>query len=155
MQLTVRGQAFNRGDLVGLMHDGKRQAGIDADAIHVKRASPTLPMVAAFLRAGEVKMFAKSVKKSDSRLDGQLMLLAVNFQSNRCVRGHTGSFTQSFAFLNKSLLTSSCRRLRRGRPGAPAQHLIHGGDQCSESDDRQEEVDHAADVRQVDGNVNQ
>ena len=52
-------QPLNRGDLVVLMHDGERQAAVDAPAVDQHRASPALAMVAPLLAAGERQMLAQ------------------------------------------------------------------------------------------------
>jgi hypothetical protein len=49
MQCIMRGQAFDGGDLVAVMHDGQGEVGIDPVAIHMHGASAALAVVASLL----------------------------------------------------------------------------------------------------------
>src|SRR5580704_7583972 len=68
MQFTILGQAFDSGDLVPLMHDGKRQARIYAASVYVHRACAALSVVATLLCARKLKVFAQRIEKSHARL---------------------------------------------------------------------------------------
>jgi hypothetical protein len=80
MQRIMRGKAFNRGDLVAVMHDGQREAGIDPAAIHMDGASAALTVVASLLASKQRELFTQGVeqrgagvhlKLSDSAVDAQ------------------------------------------------------------------------------------
>ncbi len=62
MQFAILSQALDGGDLVALVHDGKRQARIYAPSVYVQRACAALAVVATFLRAGKLKVFAQRIK---------------------------------------------------------------------------------------------
>ena len=50
--------AFDGGDFIAFVHGGKAETGIHAAAVDVDSASAALSVVAAFLRAGEIEIFA-------------------------------------------------------------------------------------------------
>jgi hypothetical protein len=62
MQVAGLAQAFNGGDLVALVHDGQREAGVDAAAVHVDGTGSALAVVTAFLGAGETDGLAQAVE---------------------------------------------------------------------------------------------
>ena len=66
MQNIAGSQTLDRCDLFVLMHDGKRQAGIDPHAVHVNRARTALPVITSLLRARQMKLLPKSIEKRDS-----------------------------------------------------------------------------------------
>ena len=63
VQRAGRAQAFDRHDLVALVHDGERQARVDAPAVDQHRAGAALPVVAALLGAGQVQVLAQRVEQ--------------------------------------------------------------------------------------------
>jgi hypothetical protein len=62
------------------MSDGQSQAGINALPIDQNRTRSALPVVAAFLGAGQMKLFAKQVEQCYARLDRQIMAHFVDGQ---------------------------------------------------------------------------
>ena len=56
MQILAAGQSFNRGDLLALLHNGKRQAGRYAAPIDQNRACAALSKAAALLASSQVKI---------------------------------------------------------------------------------------------------
>ena len=63
MQRAVVRQAFDRGDLRAIVHDGERQARIDAPAVDQHGAGAALALIAALFRAGQVEMLAQQVEQ--------------------------------------------------------------------------------------------
>jgi hypothetical protein len=64
MQVAIcRRQTLERRDLASVRPRRQRQAGSDAAAIDVYGAGTALPMVAAFLGAGESEPFAQHVEE--------------------------------------------------------------------------------------------
>jgi hypothetical protein len=53
MQRAVPGKSFDSRDLRAIFHDGERQAGIDSPVIDQHGAGAALPVIAAFLGAGQ------------------------------------------------------------------------------------------------------
>ena len=79
VQRARRAQAFDRHDLVALVHDGERQARVDAPAVDQHGAGAALPVVAALLGAGQVQMLAQRVEQRRPRvqLEGRTRPLTV------------------------------------------------------------------------------
>src|SRR5690242_3871075 len=55
--------AFDRDDLVSLVHGGEREARTHASSIDQERACAALTVIAPFLRSGEVQMLAQRVEQ--------------------------------------------------------------------------------------------
>src|ERR1700683_2427699 len=83
MQFAVLSQAFDGGDLVSLMHDGKRQARIYAASVYVHCTCAALAMVATFLRAGKLEVFAQRIKKGDARLQRDMVVFSIDIEHHR------------------------------------------------------------------------
>jgi ribosomal protein S7 len=62
------------------VHDGKRQAGIDAAAVGDDRTGAALAVVAAFLGAGQMQVFAQRVEQARPRIELERMNLPVDVQ---------------------------------------------------------------------------
>ena len=69
MQGPVPCNAFDRGDLCAVIHNCKGQARIDPPSIHENRAGATLPLIAAFFRAGEIEMLAQKVEERSTGVE--------------------------------------------------------------------------------------
>ena len=109
MQRAVRRQAFDRGDLGAVLHDGQRQAGIDAPAVDQHRAGAALAVVAALLGAGQVEVVAQRVEQGRPRRDLELRLDAVDGQRDRnFVRGRDSRLTVRAAALVPAMCISAC-----------------------------------------------
>ena len=80
VQFFARGQALDRRDVVAVLHDGEREAGVDAAAVQQHRARAALAVVAALLGAGEAGAFAQQVEQGDPRFDVEGAVLAVDAQ---------------------------------------------------------------------------
>jgi hypothetical protein len=81
MQRPGLSDAFDGGDFVTIVHHREGQAGIDPLAIDVHRAGAALAVVAAFLRAGQEKVFTQAVEERRARVDAQPMLDAIDAQA--------------------------------------------------------------------------
>jgi len=81
MQRPGLSDAFDRGDLVALVHYGEAQAGVHPHAVDMHGAGAALAVVAAFLRAGEQDDFTHAVQKRGARVEAQPMLISVDAQS--------------------------------------------------------------------------
>ena len=68
VQGARRAETFDRHDLVALVHDGERQARVDAPAVDQHRAGAALPVVAALLGAGQVQVLAQRVEQRRARV---------------------------------------------------------------------------------------
>ena len=75
--------AFDGGDLVHRVHDGEGEAGVHAAAVDVYGAGAALAVVATLLCAGHVEVFAQAVEQRGARVDVQVVLFAVDAQSDR------------------------------------------------------------------------
>ena len=82
VQVVRRAQPLDGDDLVALVHDRERQAGVDAPAVDQHRAGAALAVVAALLGAGECRCSRRAsssvVRGSSSRSCG----LAIYFEGN-------------------------------------------------------------------------
>src|SRR3954453_16525867 len=58
MQMIGGAEPFDGRDLVALMHDREREAGINPPPAGNDRAGATLAVIAAFFAAGQAQMFA-------------------------------------------------------------------------------------------------
>ncbi len=83
MQFAILSQALDGGDLVALVHDGKRQTRIYAPSVYMNRACAALAVIATFLRAGKLKVFAQRIEKSDSRLQSNMVLFSIDVEHHR------------------------------------------------------------------------
>jgi hypothetical protein len=63
MEIVRAAQAFDRQDVIILMHHCKRQARIDPSPVHQNGARAALAMVAPFLGAGQAKMLAQQIEQ--------------------------------------------------------------------------------------------
>ena len=82
MQVFRLTNAFDRRDLVALMHRGKAKTRIHAPTIDVHRAGTALAMIASLLRSGQVQMFAETIEKSRARIDPKIIFLSVHTERN-------------------------------------------------------------------------
>jgi len=80
MQFAVLSQSFDRSNLVALMHDGEREAGIHPPPIDMHRAGTALPVIAALLRSKQVQVLAQSVEQRDAGLEAHLILPPIDFE---------------------------------------------------------------------------
>src|ERR1700688_4480835 len=89
-------QAFDGDNLVALVHDCERKAAVDAAAVCKHRACAALSVVAALFRAGQSKILAKKIQKSDARINGHVVVLAIDlqfeFDRNTACGGGCGRF---------------------------------------------------------------
>jgi len=83
VKLAVFLEPFNSRDFISLVHDGERQAGIDAAAVHVNCAGAALAVIASFLSAEQRQVFAQSIEQRDPRLQSQAVLAAVDLEGHR------------------------------------------------------------------------
>jgi len=80
MQRIGCADAFDRGDLIAVVHQGERQARVHAPAVHVNRARTALAVIAALFRAGERDGLADAIEQRGARVDVQRVILAVDAQ---------------------------------------------------------------------------
>jgi hypothetical protein len=78
MKIAWLAKALDRGDLVALVHDGERQAGIDAPAADHNGAGAALAVVTTLLRAGQVEMLAQRVEQRCAIIEIEIALPAVD-----------------------------------------------------------------------------
>ena len=76
------GQALNGRDFFALGHHGQREAAVHAAAVDQHRAGAALAVVAAFLRARQVEVFAQRVEQRHPRLGLNGAHGAVHFQAH-------------------------------------------------------------------------
>ena len=93
VQITGLADAFDGGDLIALVHQGERKAAVYAAAVDVNRAGAALPVIAAFLGAGEVNALAQGVEQSGARVEvAQGVVLAIDAQRDVGGAGGFGLF---------------------------------------------------------------
>ena len=75
-------EAFDGGDFFVLVHHGKGEATVDADAVDEDGAGAALAVVAAFFGAGHLEMFsgAEGVEQGDARFEGDGFVDAVDIE---------------------------------------------------------------------------
>ena len=78
MQIISFGESLDGGDLVAIVHDSKTEAGVHSRAVNENGTSATLAMIAALLGSGQAEPLAEKVKNGSSRIDLQVMFLAVD-----------------------------------------------------------------------------
>jgi len=82
MHVVWRAQAFNCGDLIGCVHDGKGEARIHTLPIDMHGASAALPMVTALFGAGHIQILAKAIEQSRARIEIQRVRLSIDLESD-------------------------------------------------------------------------
>jgi hypothetical protein len=80
MEMTGLTDTFDRCDLVVPMHDGEGKTGVDSATVDVDRACSALTVVAAFLGAGQRKVFAEAVEQSCTGVKSESVGLPVDFE---------------------------------------------------------------------------
>jgi hypothetical protein len=85
-------QSFERGDAVALVHDGKRQARVDAAAFNENRARSALTVVAPLLGTRQMQKLAQRVEKRRSVVELKLPAFAVHRKSDLRALGCGGGF---------------------------------------------------------------
>ncbi|GAC1467839.1 MAG: hypothetical protein PVSMB1_16770 [Gemmatimonadaceae bacterium] len=78
MQVTVLGQALDRGDRRAVGLDRKDRAGLRAPAVDEDGAGSTLTGVAPDVRARQTQLFAEEVDEKDTRINVALANLPVD-----------------------------------------------------------------------------
>jgi hypothetical protein len=63
MELTRGSQALDGGDAASLVHQGERQAGINAASVDNDRAGSALAVIATFFSPGKMQVLAKGVEQ--------------------------------------------------------------------------------------------
>jgi hypothetical protein len=76
-------QAFNGGDVLGIMHDGQGQARVNTPAIHQYRAGATLTVIATFFCPGKVQVITQRVEQCGPRQNVELPARPVDDQPDR------------------------------------------------------------------------
>jgi hypothetical protein len=85
MHVAVRREAFDRRDCMSFVLHRERQARQDALAtVHQHGARPARSLVATFLGAEEVQMFAQQVQQGHARVRWQIRLHAVDGNCHDC-----------------------------------------------------------------------
>ena len=72
--------------MVAILHNGQRQARIDALTVYKYGTGAALAVVAAFFGAGELQIFAEQIEQRSARIYLQYVLLIVNRQRARKLR---------------------------------------------------------------------
>src|ERR1700693_2594730 len=78
MQRAFRRQPFDCGDLGAILHDGEREAGIDAPSVNEHRAGATLAVVTTLFGASQVGMIPQCVQQSGPRCNFECSFDAVD-----------------------------------------------------------------------------
>ncbi len=78
VEIVRRAQAFHGGDLVTLVHHRQGQAGVHPPAVHHHGAGAALAVVAAFLGAGELQLFAQGIEQGQPGVGGKTAGRAVD-----------------------------------------------------------------------------
>src|ERR1700738_2333260 len=76
-------ETLDGGDLRAIVHDGKRQARIDAPPLNEHGAGAALTLIAAFFRPSQLQMLAQQVKERRSRIENEGMTRPVGGQAQR------------------------------------------------------------------------
>ncbi len=81
--------ALDGRDLRAVIHDGKRQARIDALAVYQHRAGPARTLVAPLFGAGQREPLPQHIQNRQAGIDNQLMDSTIHVTSNGsvCVGG--------------------------------------------------------------------
>ena len=79
---TGRTQALDRVDAGTVRRDCERQAREDSRAVNVYRTCSALPLVAAFLRAGQMQALAQGVQNGGTRIEFQFAGMTVDDESD-------------------------------------------------------------------------
>ena len=82
MQVLTVGKPLDGDDLGVLVCDGEREAAIDAPPVEQDGAGSALPVVAAFLGAGESEPLAQRIQQRRAGIDRQLVCRSVHSQGN-------------------------------------------------------------------------
>jgi hypothetical protein len=69
VQGLLIGQSLDRGDVAAVLRDGQGQAGDGSASVDQDRARAALPVIAAFLRAGQAEALTEQVKQRRARVD--------------------------------------------------------------------------------------
>src|SRR6266850_2782300 len=125
MQRVGLSDAFDRGDLVALVHHGEREAGIHPLAVDVHGACAALAVVAAFLGPGEGKGFAQAIEERGARVEAQRVLPCIDAQcdGNLALLGRLGradvvpvpGARSYFGLGHGSILSRRCSKRARRR----------------------------------------
>lgn len=83
VQLTIPREAFDGDDLTALVLHGERQAGVDALPVDQNCACAASSLIAAFLRALQAEVIAKSVEQRYAWLNREFSLDAINLLNRR------------------------------------------------------------------------
>src|SRR5262249_38507198 len=87
MQRALGRETLNRGYLRTVVHDGKRQARIDAPPVNEHGAGAALALIAAFFRPRQVQMLAQQVKERCAGIEHEGMMRPIDGQAYRdCLR---------------------------------------------------------------------
>src|SRR5438477_3964687 len=76
-------ESLDGDDLPSAVHDREGEAGVVAPAVDEDRAGAAGSLVATFLRAGEVEMFAQRVEERRARVEAELVDAAVDVERER------------------------------------------------------------------------
>ena len=83
MQVSGLPNAFDRRDFVALVHHREREAAVHAPAVHMDGAGAALPVIAAFLGAGQMDPLAQRVEQRGARVEAaQRVVLAIDAEGH-------------------------------------------------------------------------
>lgn len=88
MHLVRRGKALDRCDLVALVHHREAEAGINPDPVDHHGSGTALVVITPLpgARQMQVQVFAQRVEQGRPRIETELALLAIGFETHRNVR---------------------------------------------------------------------
>ena len=78
MQFVALRETFDRRDLVAFHRDREAEAGVHAPSIHQDGAGAALPVIATFLRAGQIQMLAQGIEQRRPRIERERVRLAID-----------------------------------------------------------------------------
>src|SRR5262245_10951181 len=129
MQRALGRETLNCGDLRTVVHDGKRQARIDAPPVNEHGTGAALALIAAFFRPGQVQMLAQQVKERCAGIEHEVMMRPIDAQAHRdCLRRrqtggrHPHTPIECVVLRNKTSagdLNASCESLGSCGPAQP------------------------------------
>ena len=86
MERAGRAEALDRGNLAAFELHSEREAGIDALAVDEDGAGAARPLIAPFLRAKKVQMFAQEIEKRCANIHLPLHFSSIDNPAHRGLR---------------------------------------------------------------------
>ena len=132
VEFVALGETLDGRDLLAVVREREREAGVDPAAVDEHRATAALAVVATLFCTGHLEAFAQGVEQGHARIDLELFIFAVDAQGERdglraCGRGRilTAAFagvlgTEGFADRREPLRGDQPRADHAGARDEPA-----------------------------------